>query len=528
MNGKILAFAFLAVALTFVGCAVAMESGDSDALDNGSASMQVTKGSSATYTWAQACPSMATKSSYDNRYFYQHNITIGVGTSSSVSDGATVSGITVTWNSSGLTLQASSSVTARTYYIIFSDWTTEDDSFTVSFKVVNASATQYTCYLYYDANGGSGAPSTQSYTGTLTSNHTFTISSTTPSKSGYNFKGWSTSSSASSASYSAGGTISVGYNSSKTLYAVWEQQVTTISITVYKGNWASFKLLGVDTSNVTSSSKTYTVNSGQTIDVDWYGASTSTSGSESSGYITTTTYDSSCYNMVKATSLTYPGGGSDSLNAVSGGKYYPANSMGSSSSTTYYFKVAYNANGGSGAPSTTDGGTSSSSSKNVTLSSTTPSRSGYTFLGWSTSSSATSASYSAGSSYSFSYGITTLYAVWQANSYTCYLYFNANGGSGAPSTLSYTGISTSNHGFTIPSTTPTKSGVTFVGWSTSSSASTPSYQPGSSISVSYNGSQTLHAVWETTVGFTSAPNASCIVLPVISYHDDGTYTVTAG
>ncbi|MBR6214438.1 MAG: InlB B-repeat-containing protein [Candidatus Methanomethylophilaceae archaeon] len=610
MNSKILGLALLAVALVFVGCAV-MESDDSDALDNGSANMTVQKGSSSTYTWAQACPSMAMKSSYDNRYFYQHNITTGVGTSSSVSDGSTVSGITVSWNSSGLTLSASSSVTARTYYLIFSDWTTEDDSFTVSFQVTAASATQYTCYLKYNANGGSGAPSDQSYTGTSTSNHTFTISSTTPSKSGYTFKGWATSSSATSAGYQPGGTISVGYKSTKTLYAVWEENVTTITITVYKGNWASFKLLGVDSSNVTSSSKTYTVNSGQSIDVDWYGSSSSTSGSESQGYITTTTYTSSCYNMVKATSLTYPGGGSDSMSAVSGGKYYPADKMTSSSSTTYYFKVSYNANGGSGAPSTTDGGTSTSSTKSVTLSSTAPTRSGYTFLGWATSSSATSATYSKGGSYSFSYGTTALYAVWQQNTYTCYLNFNANGGSGAPSNLNYTGTSTSNHTFTIPSTTPTKSGYTFLGWATSSSATsasyqpngsiavayngtttlyavwsqitytcnlnfnanggsgapsnqtytgtstanhsftipstiptksgsiflgwatsssakTAAYQPGGTIAVTYNGTTTLYAVWETTVAFTSTPTAACIVLPVIIYNDDGSYVVTAG
>ncbi len=177
-NDKIMVLAFLVLAAVFIGFAVS-DSDDSDALDNGSASMTVTKGSSSTYTWAQACPGMAVKSTYDNRYFYQHNITIGVGTSSSVSDGATVSGITVTWSSSGLTLSATSSVTARTYYILFSDWTTEDDVFTVSFQVVAASSTSYTCYLYYNANGGSGAPSTQSYTGTSTSSHTFTISSTT-------------------------------------------------------------------------------------------------------------------------------------------------------------------------------------------------------------------------------------------------------------------------------------------------------------------------------------------------------------
>ncbi len=601
---KIIALTFLMSALAIFGCIVIASDG-TDALDNGSASMTVQQGSSSTYTWSQAFSSSSALSS-------SHELDWGIGTSSSVSAGNTVSGLSVSFTSTGLKITASSSVATGTYYLKVEDWDVED-FWVASFKVTasGGSSSTYTCYLKYNANGGSGAPSDQSYSGTSTSNHTFTISSTTPTKSGYTFKGWATTSSATSASYQPGGTISVGYKSTKTLYAVWEQNVTNITITVYKGNWASFMLLGVDTSEVTTSSKTYTVQSGTTIDVDWYGASSTTSGSQSSGMVTTTSYSSGCYNIVKATSLTYPGGGSDSMTAASGGKYYPAEQMISSTSTTYYFTIAYNANGGSGAPGNTNGGSGSSTTKSVTLSSTVPTRSGYTFKGWATSNTATSAAYQAGSSYSFSYGTTTLYAVWQQNTYTCYLNFNANGGSGAPSNLNYTGTSTSNHTFTIPSTSPTRSGYTFLGWATSnnatsaayqpggsiavsyngtttlyavwsqvtyschlnfnanggsgapsnqsftgsstnnhtftipntvptksgsvflgwatsSTANAPTYQPGASIAVSYNGTTTLYAVWETTIAFTSAPNASCIVLPVISYHDDGTYTVTVG
>ena len=74
--------------------------------------------------------------------------------------------------------------------------------------------------------------------------------------------------------------------------------------------------------------------------------------------------------------------------------------------------ITYNANGGSGAPAskTTTPGT-------VTLSTTKPTRTGYSFLGWSTSPSATSASYSAGGSFNLTAN-TTLYAVWKANTYT--------------------------------------------------------------------------------------------------------------
>lgn len=74
------------------------------------------------------------------------------------------------------------------------------------------------------------------------------------------------------------------------------------------------------------------------------------------------------------------------------------------------YTVSYNANGGSGAP----GSQTKIQDVALTLSTTKPTRSGYTFLGWSTSSSATSASYSAGGSYTGN-GNVTLYAVWKSN-----------------------------------------------------------------------------------------------------------------
>ena len=148
------------------------------------------------------------------------------------------------------------------------------------------------------------------------------------------------------------------------------------------------------------------------------------------------------------------------------------------------YTVTYNANGGSGAP----GNQTKYYNTTLTLSSTKPTRSGHTFLGWSSSSSATSASYSAGSSYSSNADLT-LYAVWKKNlTYT--LSYNANGGSGAPS--SQTGASS----YTISSTEPIKSGYTFLGWSTISSASSAIYKPGQTISVSSN--TTLYAVWKKT------------------------------
>ena len=75
--------------------------------------------------------------------------------------------------------------------------------------------------------------------------------------------------------------------------------------------------------------------------------------------------------------------------------------------------VTYNANGGSGAPGSQSINVfNSTTSGSITISSTKPTRSGYTFLGWSTSSTATSASYASGTAYSFSNSVT-LYAVWK-------------------------------------------------------------------------------------------------------------------
>ncbi|MBR3975680.1 MAG: RICIN domain-containing protein [Clostridia bacterium] len=74
----------------------------------------------------------------------------------------------------------------------------------------------------------------------------------------------------------------------------------------------------------------------------------------------------------------------------------------------YPYQITYNANGGSGAPANQ----SKDYNEGVTLSSTKPTKSGYTFLGWATSSSATSANYTPGSSYNANADLN-LYAVWK-------------------------------------------------------------------------------------------------------------------
>lgn len=78
--------------------------------------------------------------------------------------------------------------------------------------------------LNYDANGGNGAPASQTYKATsqYEKSYTFTISSQTPTREGYNFLGWNTDKNAATASKQPGNTIVV--NNTTTLYAVWEEK----------------------------------------------------------------------------------------------------------------------------------------------------------------------------------------------------------------------------------------------------------------------------------------------------------------
>lgn len=146
------------------------------------------------------------------------------------------------------------------------------------------------------------------------------------------------------------------------------------------------------------------------------------------------------------------------------------------------YKITFNANGGSGAPSRQ----TKWYGESLTLSSTKPTKTGYTFKGWSISSSATSATWSAGGTYTRNES-NTLYAVWQANTYT--IKYNANGGSGAPSNQT----KTHNKTLILSSTKPTRTNYNFEGWSTSSTATSAKYPAGGSYTD--NKAATLYAVW---------------------------------
>jgi len=99
-----------------------------------------------------------------------------------------------------------------------------------NFRAVNITLTIVTDEeqrtLSYNANGGSGAPSAQTVWGDSYSSET-TVSTTTPTRTGYTFTGWNTSQDGSGTPYSAGDSITIYDNT--TLYAQWSALKSVIS-----------------------------------------------------------------------------------------------------------------------------------------------------------------------------------------------------------------------------------------------------------------------------------------------------------
>ena len=162
------------------------------------------------------------------------------------------------------------------------------------------------------------------------------------------------------------------------------------------------------------------------------------------------------------------------------------------------YTVNFNANGGSGSMDSMN----LSVGNYENLSPNKFSRAGYSFKGWSTSSSANTAEYSDGASVGDLAGgksSVTLYAVWeeeQGGNYT--INFDGNG-----STSGYMDSETAICGeyVSLDSNNFEKFGYRFKGWSTSKSASTAQYSDRQSVCdlASKNSSVTLYAVWEEIV-----------------------------
>ena len=109
----------------------------------------------------------------------------------------------------------------------------------------------------YNANGGSGAPGAQ----TKTHGATLTLSGTVPTRQGYDFLGWSTSSSASVPSYRYGLDHSVATsfttNANTVLYAVWHESFVPPRIDNLRAYRVAADASGYNPSALTSGTKGY-------------------------------------------------------------------------------------------------------------------------------------------------------------------------------------------------------------------------------------------------------------------------------
>jgi len=303
----------------------------------------------------------------------------------------------------------------------------------------------------YNTNGTgvTNMPGTQ----TKKSNIPLTLSTTKPNRPGYTFQGWATSALGPVLYQPGAGYIA---NAKLTLFAVWKPVTYDV---IYNAN-------GTGVTNMPASPQKKT-----------HGANLALSGTKParSGGYTFQGWSTSAAGQVQ-----YQSGGTYSANA---------------NATLYavwkkLYAVTYHLNGGSGGSAFNIAKFAMPQPKTpgvaLTLYAEKPTRSGYTFMGWATSSGAKTAQYQPGGKYTNDANVT-LYAVWIANTYT--VTYNANGGSGAP------GKQTKTHGvnLALSGTKPTRDKYAFKGWATSSTTGTAQYQPGGNYTA--NANVTLYAVW---------------------------------
>ena len=314
------------------------------------------------------------KNSYTVTYNYTENggtsatktsAKVNYGSSIDLTPTATKSGYTfVGWNTNKNGTSKLSSLTMGTSNVTL---------YAIYSKTVTA-----TCYYYSGT-----AQTSKKVSGTMyNKSTTASVNLGTTSLTGYTFRGWSTSNSG-SATIAVASNGSVGLSSNATYYACYSYTVT--------GTYKYYN--GTAYTSSTATATAYMNSSGTKVG----GKPTAPTVSNPSGWTAR---------------------GWSTSTSSSGTVALPADIT---SNTTYYhswkktISITYDANSGTGAPdkqSVTNyldyAGTSTT--KTLTISSTVPTRSGYTFMNWNTKNDASGTTYTSGTTVSSS---LTLYAKWK-------------------------------------------------------------------------------------------------------------------
>ncbi|CAN2184691.1 Listeria/Bacterioides repeat [Candidatus Nanopelagicaceae bacterium] len=289
------------------------------------------------------------------------------------------------------------------------------DTYTVQTNNVDlwAAWTPNTYTVIFDTNGASGAPSKLSDSYTVGSSLVRLATIGTMSKSGYNFAGWATQ--------SVGTPMSDSFTvaSNTTLFAQWSIASFTLSYNLDGGTGSvpapaavnyleqfnlapSTGLTKVDTNTVTYAFVSWSLNS--------------------------QTYNPGQSYFMPASNLTF------------------------TATWTRIYNVTYSFSGGSVATPIAD--EQKVSGDTITVSTVTPTRTGYDFVGWVDQSGRTSA---AGDEYVVSDGHYLLYAQWSATPFS--VTYDAAGGSPSPTESS----KTIGQSFSVGAA-PSKTGYDFKGW----------------------------------------------------------------
>lgn len=306
----------------------------------------------------------------------------------------------------------------------YSTWASNDNNRPE--KTITTNCPTYT--VQYNMNGGSGSISSQ----TKYYNKSLTLSSTKPTRSGYTFKGWSTSSSATAPTYYSGGTYNL--NAGNILYAVWS----------YDGDYdctVSYKI-DPNQSGISISSSTYSYSSAGDIykDGSWYydwikdnGSSISILATSAFGLSRTGYTLAGTYHAESNPSLSVAGSSSKTYSQLSSGMITREYSSGGYYKSIYLvidwtprtYTVTLDRQSGSGGSSSVTA-TYDSSMPSITK----PTRTGYIFQGYYSQTNGQGTKYynSSGTSVR-TYNIansTTLYAYWEPIEYS--IAYSLNGG----------------------------------------------------------------------------------------------------
>ncbi len=378
----------------------------------------------------------------------------------------------------GVAANLASSTYTRTNYL-FTGWNTAVDGSGTAYQsgssyTFTASTTLYAQWtnqisISFDANGGSGSMAAQ----TFTINTSGTLNANTFTRDGYIFYGWNTAANGTGTAYYDSG--SATFASATTIYAKWVAVPVGSAGVIFNANGGS----GTMSAQVASSPTALNAN-GFT--------APASSGKTFQGWNTASNGSGTAYGP----GATYPFSSNTTLFAQWG------------------FALTFNKNAADATGTMADQvGFVTSTAINANAFS----RTGYVFVGWTTSNSAVTGTLSTIYANQASITLTaarTLYSQWAPGSPGQYaVMFLGNGGAAADtSTVFYQAASTST---ALTSNPFIRAGYTFLGWTDVSGGTTAIYADGTSYA--FTASKTLWAVWkQNTVtynanGGTSAPTA---------------------